>query len=260
MSAVKLVKTVASSRTPARKTARVATASARPAASAAPSAATTTRSAPSAGGTKPAAKTAKSVPVPKRVAPQVAGRKRASQALSQPQVETPQRDSRAAEQKGKAMIKSAAIEMPHEEKRPSHDIPVTEGEPAAQDDTENVVQSLDRDVGGDSTLSKYFREMAQHRVLTPKEEVEAAQEVERLEIGYWRALLAYAPAYETVASVLDRVVVEEPLGEPLKCPIMCSWIASPTVSVPARDGTSRSRSASVAVERKLSVAAHTASW
>src|SRR5689334_744468 len=53
--------------------------------------------------------------------------------------------------------------------------------------------------------------MAQHRVLTPKEEIEAAQEVERLEIGYWRALLSYAPAYETVASVLERVVIEEPL-------------------------------------------------
>ena len=203
MSAVKLVKTAASSRTPARKTARVATAPARPA----------TTAVPGAVGTKPAAKAAKSVPVPKRVAPQTAGRKQAPQARSQAQVETPQRHSGAAEQKGKAMIKSAAMEMPQEEKRPSHDIPVTEGEPAAQDDTENVVQSLDREVGGDSTLSKYFREMAQHRVLTPKEEVEAAQEVERLEIGYWRALLAYAPAYETVASVLDRVVVEEPLGE-----------------------------------------------
>ena len=81
----------------------------------------------------------------------------------------------------------------------------------AQDDTEPVLQALDRETGADSTLSKYFREMAQHRVLTPKEEVEAAQEVERLEIGYWQALFSYAPAFETVASVLERHVAEEPL-------------------------------------------------
>ena len=67
--------------------------------------------------------------------------------------------------------------------------------------------------GADSTLSKYFREMAQHRVLTPKEEVEAAQEVERLEIGYWDALLAYPSAFETVAAVLERHVTEQPLAE-----------------------------------------------
>jgi RNA polymerase primary sigma factor len=71
-------------------------------------------------------------------------------------------------------------------------------------DTETVVKALRTEAGGDSTLSKYFREMAQHRVLTPQEEVRAAQEVERLEIGYWEALLSYSPAYETVALVLER--------------------------------------------------------
>jgi RNA polymerase primary sigma factor len=71
-------------------------------------------------------------------------------------------------------------------------------------DTEKVLKSLRTEAGGDSTLSKYFREMAQHRVLTPREEVEAAQEVERLEIAYWEALFSYSPAYETVASVLER--------------------------------------------------------
>ena len=71
-------------------------------------------------------------------------------------------------------------------------------------DTETVIKSLRTEAGGDSTLSKYFREMAQHRVLTPQEEVKAAQEVERLEIGYWEALFSYSPVYETVASVLER--------------------------------------------------------
>jgi hypothetical protein len=79
----------------------------------------------------------------------------------------------------------------------------------AQNDAEKALKALQRDSGGDSTLSKYFREMAGHRVLTPAEEVSAAVEVERLEIGYWEALLAYAPVLDTVATVLERLL-EEP--------------------------------------------------
>jgi RNA polymerase primary sigma factor len=94
-----------------------------------------------------------------------------------------------------------------EESAPS-DIDVALADSVAQNDTETdtetLVKALRSEAGGDSTLSKYFREMAQHRVLTPQEEVAAAQEVERLEIGYWEALFSYAPAYETVASVLER--------------------------------------------------------
>jgi len=76
----------------------------------------------------------------------------------------------------------------------------------AQADTEKALRALQRDSAGDSTLSKYFREMATHRVLTPAEEVAAAIEVERLEIGYWEALFAYAPVMETIASVLERLI------------------------------------------------------
>jgi len=94
-----------------------------------------------------------------------------------------------------------------EEPVPS-DIDVAMAESAAQNDTdsdsETVLKALRTEAGGDSTLSKYFREMAQHRVLTPQQEVEAAQQVERLEIAYWEALFSYSPAYETVASVLER--------------------------------------------------------
>ncbi len=86
----------------------------------------------------------------------------------------------------------------------NQDIEVAERSELTHGDTEKVFKQLDRESGGDSTLSRYFREMAQHRVLTPKEEVEAAVLVERLEIGFWEALLSYAPAYETVASVIER--------------------------------------------------------
>src|SRR6185295_8582704 len=108
-----------------------------------------------------------------------------------------------------AMSRRAAHEAPPDEKGAMPDIRVAEAEHAAQDDTESSIQALDRETGADSTLSKYFREMAQHRVLTPKEEVEAAQEVERLEIGYWQALLSYPSAFETVAAVLERHVPEQ---------------------------------------------------
>jgi len=69
--------------------------------------------------------------------------------------------------------------------------------------------------GGDSTLSRYFREMATHSVLTPQEEVQAAKEVERLEIAYWETVLSYPPVYETVACVLDEHLadIEEPITE-----------------------------------------------
>ncbi|HEX7478042.1 MAG TPA: sigma-70 family RNA polymerase sigma factor [Polyangiales bacterium] len=95
------------------------------------------------------------------------------------------------------------------------DIEVALADAVAQNDTEvtveteQVIKTLRTEVGGDSTLSKYFREMAVHRVLTPHEEVDAAKEVERLEIGYWEALFSYSAAYETVASVLERYMVGE---------------------------------------------------
>jgi RNA polymerase primary sigma factor len=104
-------------------------------------------------------------------------------------------------------------EKPEQEWEAPEEAPPSDMEVALQDsvaqndtdvDTETVLKSLKTEAGGDSTLSKYFREMAQHRVLTPREEVEAAQEVERLEIGYWEALFSYSPAYETVASVIER--------------------------------------------------------
>jgi RNA polymerase primary sigma factor len=80
----------------------------------------------------------------------------------------------------------------------------------AEAEAEKALKEMERQGGGDSTLSKYFREMANHRVLTPQEEIEAAQEVERLEIAYWEALFSYAPAFETVAQILDQYL-EEPL-------------------------------------------------
>jgi RNA polymerase primary sigma factor len=70
---------------------------------------------------------------------------------------------------------------------------------------------------GDTMLSRYFREMATHRVLRPDEEVEAAKKVEALERAYWVALFSYAPAFETVAAVTEVWVTqhEQPVAEEL---------------------------------------------
>ena len=73
----------------------------------------------------------------------------------------------------------------------------------AQREMERALKDMKNKSSGDSTLSRYFREMANHPVLTPQQEVEAAKEVERLEIGYWKALFSYAPACETTAVVLE---------------------------------------------------------
>jgi len=134
--------------------------------------------------------------------------------------------SQVQKQRKAAVVVAAAAVAVSEEKpeqeweaRESEDAPPSDMEVALQDavaqndtdvDTDTVIKALRTEATGDSTLSKYFREMAQHRVLTPREEVEAAQEVERLEIGYWEALFAYSPAYETVASVLERHLEQQP--------------------------------------------------
>jgi RNA polymerase primary sigma factor len=80
----------------------------------------------------------------------------------------------------------------------------------AQREMERALKDMKNKSSGDSTLSRYFREMASHPVLTPQQEVEAAKEVERLEIGYWKALFSYAPACETTAVVIEASLI--PLG------------------------------------------------
>jgi RNA polymerase primary sigma factor len=84
----------------------------------------------------------------------------------------------------------------------------------AQREMERALRDMKNKSSGDSTLSRYFREMANHPVLTPTQEVEAAKEVERLEIGYWASLFAYAPAFETIAVVLEKVMAEVPVEVP----------------------------------------------
>ncbi|HWA77234.1 MAG TPA: sigma-70 family RNA polymerase sigma factor [Polyangiaceae bacterium] len=64
----------------------------------------------------------------------------------------------------------------------------------------------DVDGATDSTLSRYFRDMATHQVMGPDEELQAAQAVEQAEVHLWSALLAYVPVAELILDSLERDV------------------------------------------------------
>jgi RNA polymerase primary sigma factor len=91
----------------------------------------------------------------------------------------------------------------------------------AQREMERALKDMKNKTSGDSTLSRYFREMASHPVLQPQEEVRAAQDVERLEIGYWKALFSYAPACDTIAMVLEKCIKEIPVDVPEELANLC---------------------------------------
>jgi RNA polymerase primary sigma factor len=69
--------------------------------------------------------------------------------------------------------------------------------------TGSIVPARRDDEGADSVLSRYFREMAPHQVMGAREELEAAEGVERAEVEMWRALLSYLPAAGHILSSLE---------------------------------------------------------
>jgi len=85
-----------------------------------------------------------------------------------------------------------------------------ESAPAAA--TEGREAHVPSEMSGDSTLSRYFREMATHQVMGPDEELQVAQRVEEAEIEHWTALLAYLPLAEAVLVRLEQdvLVMQEP--------------------------------------------------
>ena len=60
------------------------------------------------------------------------------------------------------------------------------------------------DSPGDSTLSRYFRDMATHQVMGQEEELNAAQAVETAEVELWVMLFSYVPVAEYILDALDR--------------------------------------------------------
>ncbi|HET6612310.1 MAG TPA: sigma-70 family RNA polymerase sigma factor [Kofleriaceae bacterium] len=82
-----------------------------------------------------------------------------------------------------------------------------DGESAAEDRPRAAAQKKRRRRSrGDepaSFLAMYFREMAALDVLEPGEELEAAREIEELEISVWVSLLSWAPAVDHVLKVVE---------------------------------------------------------
>jgi RNA polymerase primary sigma factor len=64
--------------------------------------------------------------------------------------------------------------------------------------------------GGDSVLSRYFREMATHQVMGAEEELQAAERVEATEVAMWQALLGYMPAAPHLIAQLEAQVLATP--------------------------------------------------
>jgi RNA polymerase primary sigma factor len=62
---------------------------------------------------------------------------------------------------------------------------------------------LDEDSPQNSTLARYFREMATHNVMGPDEELATAKRVEQAELDHWAALLSYPPAAEHLLVALE---------------------------------------------------------
>jgi len=91
-----------------------------------------------------------------------------------------------------------------------------ESAPPAEERGQAVAVPRD-ELSGDSTLSRYFREMATHQVMGPDEELQAAQRVEEAEIEHWAALLAHLPIAETVLAQLEQDVTT--LAEPERPPL-----------------------------------------
>jgi RNA polymerase primary sigma factor len=59
-----------------------------------------------------------------------------------------------------------------------------------------------------SMLSRYFRDIAAHRVIGADEEIECARAVEQAEVEHWVALLSYMPVAEPVLDQLEQAISE----------------------------------------------------
>jgi len=106
-------------------------------------------------------------------------------------------------------VTSAVADIEELADSPEMEFPDDSAIASLDDKPESEVVVRDEKASGDTMLSRYFHDMAMHRVLRPDEEVEAAKLVEDLERKYWAALFAYPPALETVARVLISSLAPE---------------------------------------------------
>jgi RNA polymerase primary sigma factor len=60
-----------------------------------------------------------------------------------------------------------------------------------------------------SILGLYMREMAGHDLMSPDEEVRAAEAIQRARVELWRALLTYAPFVSAIAASIEEMIPAE---------------------------------------------------
>jgi hypothetical protein len=77
----------------------------------------------------------------------------------------------------------------------------------------NIAPSRRDEEGGDSVLSRYFKEMAGHQVMGADEELKAAERVENAEADIWCKLLGYIPAAERLLDQLEPDLMAMPEEE-----------------------------------------------
>jgi RNA polymerase primary sigma factor len=117
----------------------------------------------------------------------------------------------------KAMAAAAASTAQPAQAKPAEEAegPSEPSEEPSPEDLEEVEREAakainDLERNDRSMLGRYFREMANHRVLSPDEELEAARRIHELEVGYWRRLLSHVPAFEAISRVLEAHLEEQP--------------------------------------------------
>ena len=119
-------------------------------------------------------------------------------------------DKRDAEAKAKAPVQAEAVATeaaePKLEEEPESSEPSPEDLEEVEREAAKAINDLERN--DRSMLGRYFREMANHRVLSPDEELEAARRIHELEVAYWRALLSHVPAFEAISRVLESHLTE----------------------------------------------------
>jgi RNA polymerase primary sigma factor len=99
----------------------------------------------------------------------------------------------------------AAEEMPEVEPNEPSLADLTEEMAAPQPAVE---EKRAEDAASDSMLSRYFRDMATHAVMTQAEEVAAAVDVEKCEANQWVAILSYPPTFAHMLATLRQDYVE----------------------------------------------------
>jgi RNA polymerase primary sigma factor len=83
------------------------------------------------------------------------------------------------------------------------------------DDEATPAEPSGTPASGGGTMAKYFRDIAEHRVLTAEEETALAADIEALEVEVWKRAFSFAPAAAALAHTLETTLPDAPV-KPLR--------------------------------------------